>query len=135
MAVPFGYSMVHRRIEVTDSIQYIQPGYHRIFFCLGNYSIDDRREAVVSKRQKVKSLSNERARKLQASLAWQQFSRDSDEVRVIESVLKNMGKAVGVVSHSVFINSERGANLSNRHRLIPRGLDERGHGIYRRLLS
>lgn len=44
------------------------------------FRIDERREAVVAKRQKVKTLSSERARKLQASLAWQQFSRDSDEV-------------------------------------------------------
>jgi len=36
---------------------------------------------VVNKRQKVKKVSGDRSRKLQASLAWQQFSRDSDEVR------------------------------------------------------
>ena len=43
-------------------------------------SIGDRRDAVVSRRQKVKELSSERAAKLQASLAWQQFNRDADEV-------------------------------------------------------
>ena len=43
-------------------------------------SIGDRRDAVVSRRQKVKALSAERAAKLQASLAWQQFNRDADEV-------------------------------------------------------
>ena len=53
------------------------------------YRIDSRREAVVSKRQKVKSLSNERSRKLQASLAWQQFSRDSDEVSLLFSIMPN----------------------------------------------
>ena len=47
-----------------------------IFTC----SIGDRRDAVVSRRQKVKELSSERASKLQASLAWQQFNRDADEV-------------------------------------------------------
>ena len=35
---------------------------------------------MVSRRQKVKELSSERAAKLQASLAWQQFNRDADEV-------------------------------------------------------
>ena len=44
-------------------------------------SIETCREGVVNKRQKVKKASGERSRKLQASLAWQQFSRDSDEVR------------------------------------------------------
>ena len=34
----------------------------------------------MSRRQKVKELSSERAAKLQASLAWQQFNRDADEV-------------------------------------------------------
>lgn len=47
---------------------------------LSRCSIGDRRDAVVSRRQKVKELSAERAAKLQASLAWQQFDRDADEV-------------------------------------------------------
>ena len=138
VAVPFGHLMVHRRIEITDSIHSVYPTRLSLyFFCLDNYSIDDRREAVVFKRQNVKSLSNERARKLQASLAWQQFSRDSDEVRLMESVLKNMGKAVGVVNHSVaifikyFVLKEGRVYLGNRHPLIPRGLVM----VYRRLLS
>ena len=53
-------------------------------FCFGNCSIGDRRDAVVSRRQKVKELSSERAAKLQASLAWQQFNRDADEVCIME---------------------------------------------------
>ena len=69
----------------------------------------------MSKRQKVKSLSNERARKLQASLAWQQFSRDSDEVRVIESVLKKCGQGSGCGQSQCIFRSERGVYLGNRH--------------------
>ena len=49
------------------------------FYC----RIGDRRDAVVSRRQKVKELSSERAAKLQASLAWQQFNRDADEVSIM----------------------------------------------------
>ena len=44
-------------------------------------SIATRRDEVIERRQKVKGLSYERARTLQASLAWQQFRRDADEVR------------------------------------------------------
>ncbi len=43
-------------------------------------SISQRREAVVQRRQRVKSLEHQRTNELQASLAWQQFSRDADEV-------------------------------------------------------
>ena len=43
-------------------------------------SIDSCREAVVNKRLRVKQQSADRAKKLHASLNWQQFSRDSDEV-------------------------------------------------------
>ena len=39
---------------------------------------------MVTRRQKVKELSSERAAKLQASLAWQQFNRDADEVRMYD---------------------------------------------------
>lgn len=44
------------------------------------YSISQRRDTVVQRRQKVKSLEQQRTSELQASLAWQQFSRDADEV-------------------------------------------------------
>ena len=44
------------------------------------YRIANRRDAVVSRRQKVKALSADRAAKLLASLAWQQFNRNADEV-------------------------------------------------------
>ena len=39
------------------------------------------RDAVVSRRQKVKQMSAERKAQIQASVAWQQFCRDADEVR------------------------------------------------------
>ena len=44
--------------------------------------IAERRDAVVSRRQRVKVLSSERAAKLQASQEWQRFHRDADEVRI-----------------------------------------------------
>ena len=44
--------------------------------------IAERREAVNSRRQRVKQLSAERKAKLLDSLAWQKFCRDVDEVRV-----------------------------------------------------
>ena len=43
-------------------------------------SVSGRRDAVVQRRQRVKTLEQQRASQLQASLAWQQFSRDADEV-------------------------------------------------------
>ena len=45
------------------------------------FRIASRRDEVIERRQKVKGLAFERARTLQASLAWQQFRRDADEVR------------------------------------------------------
>ena len=42
--------------------------------------IAERRDAVITRRQKVKVVSSERGKKLQASLAWQQFRRNADEV-------------------------------------------------------
>lgn len=44
------------------------------------FSVSQRRDAVVQRRQRVKSLEQQRTSELQASLAWQQFSRDADEV-------------------------------------------------------
>ena len=43
-------------------------------------SISQRRDAVVQRRHKVKGLEQQRTNQLQASLAWQQFNRDADEV-------------------------------------------------------
>ena len=50
-------------------------------FDFGTCRIAERREAVQSRRQKVKQLSAERKAKLLDSLAWQKFCRDVDEVR------------------------------------------------------
>lgn len=44
------------------------------------FRIAECREAVLSRRRKVKKLSAERASMLQASLEWQRFCRDADEV-------------------------------------------------------
>jgi len=43
-------------------------------------SIGSSKDAVVLRRQKVKQLSAGRKAQIQASLAWQQFCRDADEV-------------------------------------------------------
>ena len=45
--------------------------------------VAERRDAVNSRRQRVKQLSAERRAKLLDSLAWQKFSRDVDEVRSV----------------------------------------------------
>ena len=48
--------------------------------CFVYYSIANRRNSVVARRQKVKQMSAERKAHIKASLAWQQFCRDADEV-------------------------------------------------------
>ena len=40
-----------------------------------------RRDAIISRRQRVKQMSADRKTKLLDSLVWQKFSRDADEVR------------------------------------------------------
>ena len=45
------------------------------------YRIAKCRDAVVEKRQKVKTLSAERTKQLSDSMAWQEFCRDADEVK------------------------------------------------------
>ena len=42
--------------------------------------IAERRDAVVNRQQKAKTVSLERAKKLQDSFTWQQFCNDADEV-------------------------------------------------------
>ena len=49
--------------------------------CIKRSSIASSRDAVVLRRRKVKQLSAERKAQIQASLAWQQFCRDADEVQ------------------------------------------------------
>ena len=44
--------------------------------------IAERRDAVVGRRQKLKTASAARAKKLHDSLAWQNFRRDANEVCV-----------------------------------------------------
>ena len=60
------------------------PNYSHVITYAGFFnpfvSVSDRRDAVVQRRQRVKTLEQQRASQLQASLAWQQFSRDADEV-------------------------------------------------------
>ena len=45
-----------------------------------HYSIANCRDDIVARRQKVKEMSAERKAHIKASLAWQQFTRDADEV-------------------------------------------------------
>ena len=54
---------------------------HVIVYVLISCRVAERRDAVNSRRQRVKQLSAERRAKLLDSLAWQKFSRDVDEVR------------------------------------------------------
>ena len=44
------------------------------------FRIATKRDAVVSRRQKVKQISSARKARLMDSVAWQQFCRDADEV-------------------------------------------------------
>ena len=44
------------------------------------FRIAERRDAVIARRQKLKAVSAARAKKLQDSLAWQNFKRDGNEV-------------------------------------------------------
>ena len=46
------------------------------------FRIAERRDAVIARRQKLKTVSAARAKKLQDSLAWQNFKRDANEVYI-----------------------------------------------------
>lgn len=45
-----------------------------------NLRIAERRDAVTDRRQKVKAFALDRSKKLEASLGWQKFCSDADEV-------------------------------------------------------
>ena len=53
------------------------------------HSIANCRDNIVARRQKVKQMSAERKAHIKASLAWQQFSRDADEVSNIMLHIKH----------------------------------------------
>ncbi|XP_065894234.1 spectrin beta chain, non-erythrocytic 1-like isoform X3 [Dysidea avara] len=77
----------HEEFEKTamahdEKIRALQEQANRLMQA-GHYDsegIASSRDAVVSRRQKVKQMSAERKAQIQASVAWQQFCRDADEV-------------------------------------------------------
>ena len=62
---------------MSDRLSYSQ--FLLSFIC----RIAARRDAIISRRQRVKQLSADRKVKLMDSLVWQRFSRDADEVRIV----------------------------------------------------
>ena len=68
--------------ECKNCIAYIST---YIFYC----SIANCKETIVARWQKVKQMMAERKAQIMASLAWQQFSRDADEVSDISFTYKH----------------------------------------------
>ena len=55
-------------------------GVYLVPLLITSCRIAERRDAVIARRQNLKTVSTARAKKLQDSLAWQNFRRDGNEV-------------------------------------------------------